>query len=140
MRVHTSRFGPLEVGDDAVVDFPDGLIGLEGGRFALVGRGDEDFLWLQSLEDPALAVPVTEPGRFFPGYVLELAEADAQRVGGTADAEVYVVVRAAGALEECTANLRAPILVREGRGHQVLNQADDAPLRAPLLAPGEPPG
>ena len=30
--------------------------------------------------------------------------------------------------------IAAPILVTAGRGHQVINQAPDAPVRAPLFA------
>jgi flagellar assembly factor FliW len=36
-------------------------------------------------------------------------------------------------LEDFSANLRAPILVNNGLGHQVINQAPDAPVRAPLF-------
>jgi len=46
---------------------------------------------------------------------------------------VYVTVRAADALEDFSANLYAPILISGGRGHQVINQSDDAPVRAPLF-------
>jgi flagellar assembly factor FliW len=46
---------------------------------------------------------------------------------------VLVVVRVGPTAEECFANLKAPILLAEGAGHQVLNEAD-APLRAPLIA------
>jgi flagellar assembly factor FliW len=42
-------------------------------------------------------------------------------------------VRATEMLEDCTANLRAPILISRGTGHQVINEADNAPMRAPLF-------
>jgi flagellar assembly factor FliW len=45
-----------------------------------------------------------------------------------------VTVRAGGAPEDLTANLRAPIVMANGRGFQVINEADDAPVRAPLFA------
>jgi flagellar assembly factor FliW len=45
-----------------------------------------------------------------------------------------VTVRAAETLEDFSANLRAPILIAQGSGHQVINQAPDAPVRAPLFA------
>ena len=41
---------------------------------------------------------------------------------------------AAEAIEDCTANLRAPILIVDGRGFQVINQVADSPVRIPLLA------
>jgi flagellar assembly factor FliW len=46
---------------------------------------------------------------------------------------VWVTVRAAGELSDFSCNLRAPIVVWNGRGHQVINEAPDAPVRAPLF-------
>ena len=45
-----------------------------------------------------------------------------------------MTVRAGEALEDFTANQKAPILVRGGRGWQIINQSDGAQLRAPLFA------
>jgi flagellar assembly factor FliW len=138
--IQSTRFGPLEVPDESVIEFPDGLIGLGGSRYALLAR-DEDsaFVWLHSLDDPALALPVTRPWDFFASYEVVLSDDEAERIGITRpeDAEVWVTVRAAPAIEDFTVNLRAPILVSGGRGHQVINEAEDAPVRAPLL--GGPP-
>ena len=64
------------------------------------------------------------------------ADDEAERIGVSSpeDALVYVTVRSAPALEDFCANLRAPILVVGNQGHQVINQAQDAPVRAPLFA------
>ena len=130
----SSRFGTVEVEEDAVLRFPQGLIGLGGEQFALVGDEEETILWLHSVEDPELAVPVAEPWAFFPDYALDVSDDDAERIGITdpGKARVLVVVRVGATAQECYANLKAPILVADGTGHQVLNEAD-APLRAPLL-------
>ena len=50
------------------------------------------------------------------------------------EVDVYVTVRAAEALDDFVANLKAPILIRSGRGYQVINQAPGCELRAPLFA------
>jgi flagellar assembly factor FliW len=134
--LESTRFGTLEVPENAVVEFPNGLIGLGGRRYALLARSEEStFVWLHSLEDPELALPLTNPWRFFNSYEVELSDDEAARIGVTDDDEtaVYVTVRAAETLEEFSANLRAPILIAHGHGHQVINQAPDAPVRAPLF-------
>ncbi len=130
----SSRFGTVEVEEDAVLRFPQGLIGLGGDRFALVGGPEEPIKWLHSVDDPELALPVAEPWAFFPDYALDVSDDDAERLGLTdpGQATVFVVVRVGATAQECFANLKAPILVADGTGHQVLNEAD-APLRAPLL-------
>jgi flagellar assembly factor FliW len=135
--LQSSRFGELQIPAEAILDFPNGLIGLGGRRFALLARTDESaFAWLHSMDDPELAIPVTNPWRFFEGYAIDLADDEAARLGitGPEDASVYVTVRSAPALEDFCANLRAPILVVGTQGHQVINQSPDAPVRAPLFA------
>jgi flagellar assembly factor FliW len=135
--LESTRFGTLEIPHEAVVEFPNGLIGLGGHRYALLAR-DEDatFVWLHSLDDPDLALPLTNPWRFFSAFEVELSDDEAERLGvdDADETTVYVTVRAAESLEDFSANLRAPILITHGKGFQVINQAPDAPVRAPLFA------
>jgi flagellar assembly factor FliW len=133
----STRFGDVEISDDALVEFPNGLIGLRGTRYALVPHdATGTFLWLHSMDDPDLALPVTKPWTFFPSYEVELSDSEAERIGVTdpARAEVFVTVRATGEAKDFSANLRAPIIVSGGRAFQVINEAEDAPVRAPLFA------
>ena len=135
--LRSTRFGELEVPAEAVIEFPNGLIGLGGSRYTLLARSDEAmFVWLHSVDDPAIAIPLTNPWKFFADYAVELSDSDQERIGieDPAAAQVYVTVRAAEAIEDFTANLRAPILLVEGRGFQVINQVPDSPVRIPLLA------
>lgn len=137
LTIESSRFGPLEIDPSSVLEFPEGLIGLTGSCYALIAAGpDAPFLWLQSLEDPSLALPVTNPHRFFADFAVEVVDEDAERLGFDAGSamDVYVTVRAASAIEDFTANLKAPILVHAGRAWQVINQAPGSELRVPLFA------
>ena len=131
--VESSRFGTLEIEESAVIEFPTGLIGLGGTRWTLVGDiTDGPFQWLHSLEDGDIALPVTNPWAFFAEYEVELSDADTAKLGAD-EATVLVTVRASTELADFSANLRAPILIAEGRGHQMINEAKDAPVRAPLF-------
>ena len=133
MTFESSRFGTVEIAADAVIEFPSGLIGLGGSRYALVSADtDGAFHWLHSLEDASLALPVTNPWLFFADYEVELSDADTARVASETP-DVWVTVRTGSAPSDFSANLRAPILVADGRGHQVINEASDAPVRAPLF-------
>ena len=125
--IDSTRFGRIEVAPGSAIAFPQGLAGLDSRRFTLVARAADDaFLWLHSLEDPALALPVTDPRRFFAEFALAPA--------APAGAAIYVTVRASERLEDFTANLRAPLVIVDGIGEQVLNEAPGAELRAPLFA------
>jgi flagellar assembly factor FliW len=132
----STRFGPLELDAGAVIEFPAGLIGLGGLRYALVAtEPDAPFAWLHSVDDPGVALPVTNPWLHYGDYRVELSDADTERVGAEdpAQVDVWVTVRAASELSHFSCNLRAPIVVWKGRGHQVINEAPDAPVRAPLF-------
>lgn len=134
--VESTRFGIIEVPEEGVIEFPEGIAGLPGHRWTLLARDAEsDFLWLHSLEDPSVALPVTNPWVFFPEYAVEIDDVQAAEIGivDPSEAEVYVTVRAAEALEDFRANLRAPILVHRGRGRQVINLVE-APIQAPMFA------
>ena len=135
LTVDSSRFGTLEIDPADRVAFPAGLIGLGGRDFVLVDHDAESsFRWLQSLDDPALALPVTNPWAFFGDYEVELSDDDTERLGETSDVDVWVTIRTGAELSDFSANLRAPIVIANGLGFQVINEATDAPVRAPLFA------
>ncbi len=143
LTIESSRFGQVEIDPASVLEFPEGLIGLAGSRYAMIADNPEaPFMWLQSLEDPSLALPVANPHRFFADFAVEVVDEDAERLSLDASSamDVYVTVRAAPALEDFTANLKAPILVRSGQAWQVINQAPGCELRVPLFPGGEPDG
>jgi flagellar assembly factor FliW len=131
--IDSPRFGTLEIASEDVIEFPHGLIGLGGSRFAIVER-EGSFSWLHSIDDPSLALPVTNPWDFFADYAVELSDEDSEPItAAPADVAVWVTVRAGAELADFYANLRAPILVASGHGHQVINESPDAPVRAPLF-------
>ena len=134
LTIDSSRFGALEISSDDVIDFPAGLIGLGGRRYAIVATDDSAFSWLHSIDDPTLALPVTNPWHFFSDYAVDLSDEAAEPItADAADVAVFVTVRAGAELSDFYANLRAPILIAEGQGHQVINESADAPVRAPLF-------
>ena len=135
LTIDSSRFGTLEIASDDVIEFPAGLIGLGGRQYALVTVDDDSsFCWLHSIDDPALALPVTNPWHFFSDYEVDLSDEASQAItADAADVAVFVTIRAGAELSDFYANLRAPILIADGQGHQVINESADAPVRAPLV-------
>lgn len=136
--IESSRFGRLEIPDEQAIEFPLGLIGLPGSAYAFVDPNPGGaFRWLHSLQDGSLALPVVDPRLVVSAFELSVGAEERQRVGldDLSAAAVYVTVRATADPSEATLNLRAPIVVCRGRGHQVINTAPGASLRAPLAAP-----
>jgi flagellar assembly factor FliW len=140
LTVESSRFGTVEIDPAAVIEFPTGLIGLDGRRWAILSADLQGpFHWLHSLEDANLALPVANPWQFFGEYEVVLSDSDSRRVNAQEpeDVDVWVTVRAGSELSDFSANLRAPIVVCKGHGFQVINEATDAPVRAPLFPAAE---
>ncbi len=76
------RFGEVQVAEEDVIEFPFGLIGLGGSRYTLLDRNPgTGFLWLHSVDEPALALPVVRPEPFFSEFSLHMAPEDVERTG-----------------------------------------------------------
>jgi flagellar assembly factor FliW len=137
MQITTTRFGVVDIDPEDVLLFSNGLFAFESQRhWVLLADTDNDAVaWLQSLSDPAVALPLISPRRFVPSYQvritrnqltpLELAALDKAFV-------LTVVTRNHGRL---TVNLKAPIIINLDRrvGRQVV-VSDDQPLQLELPA------
>ena len=139
MMINSTRFGTFEVGDDAVLTFPDGVPGLPGERYVLVARDENSpFYWLHSVDHADVALPVANPWLFFPEYDVRVSDDDASRVEITAPENVQIlcVVRATERLEDFTINLAGPIVVNTtGKlGRQILNDTGGYSVRHPLFS------
>ena len=82
MHIESSRFGTIEIRDDAVITFAGGLPGLPGEQWSLVATDENSpFFWLQSIEDADVAIPVTSPWLFFGDYQVKVPDDEASRLG-----------------------------------------------------------
>ena len=134
MKIKT-RFGQMEIDADDIVDFPDGLFGLEDCRqwILLADRQSDAIVWLQSLDRPEFALPLASPRRFVPGYQMRVARRELAplKLDDTATARVLVIVgRTARGL---SLNLKAPLVINLGRrvGRQVITNGE-LPVRYEL--------
>lgn len=140
LRVPTVRFGTLEVEEDLILTLPDGLIGFEDSRRYVIVRHDENsaFRWLQSLDAPAVALPIVEPGEFRPDYAPILSDADARALELTEETPklVFVIVTVpAHDPRAMTANLLGPIVINglTRRGKQVIVQNEEYTTRHAIM-------
>lgn len=113
MLIETTRFGPIEVDETRILQFPEGLLGFpEHRRYALIQTSpDPVFFWLQSVDDAALAFVVCDPLAFVKDYQAPVRRDDLEHLGLTelSDAQVLVIVnKVDGGL---TANLLGPLVI-----------------------------
>ena len=115
MVVNTSRFGPVQIAQEDIVRFPEGLLGFNDlESFVLLDDpNDEIFAWLQSCDEPSIAFPVLEPELFEEGFSLKLSKADLQSLDETEAQKLrsFCIITIPEDPAKMTANLKAPIVV-----------------------------
>lgn len=129
MQVMTTRFGTIEIEPDLILTFSEGLIGFERCHRYIVLRQDNNniFRWLQSLDEPAIAFPIVEPGAFRPDFRPTISDVDARFLELERDTPILlfaVVTVPANNPRDMTANLLGPLVVNAvtRTGKQVIIQ------------------
>lgn len=115
VQFETSRFGVLEVEEERIINFPDGLLGFPDiRRYVLMDYKDTPLKWLQAVDDPDLAFIVTEPAVLFPDYKVRLDPATRQylKLEKDEDLAVLMIIRVEG--EQVIANLQGPLFLNAG--------------------------
>jgi len=113
MIIQTSRFGPLEVDEVRLIQFPKGILGFaEQHDYALIQTAEESgFYWLQAVDRPNLAFVVCDPRLFVNDYVVPVKLDDLEQIGlqDPSDAQVFIIVNKVQ--DTLTGNLQGPLVV-----------------------------
>lgn len=120
MRIETARFGVLEVPEESVVTFPEGLPGFTGKRYVIFRRDETPIVeWIQSLDEPDVALMTVDPQDLVPGYEgrPKAAELAPIAAAGTDPASLIcrVVIRVADEPGRLYLNLFAPLFMNAER-------------------------
>jgi flagellar assembly factor FliW len=137
MKTIQSRFGEIEYDPQNVVTFPEGLIGFEDLRqFIVMPNKKEGLLfWIQSVEDPEVALVLTDPTNFFLTYKVVPEEGERAKLDISEEDDSYsLVVVTVSPQQEVTFNLMAPILFapKTNRAIQVILEKSGYSTREPL--------
>ncbi|MFS4458453.1 flagellar assembly protein FliW [Bdellovibrio sp. HCB2-146] len=139
MIISTSRFGQVELKQEDVLTFPEGLLGFADLRqFALLDDpSDEIFAWLQSCESPHIAFPVLEPELFSAQYKVNLTKGDleALKLPNQEAARYFSIVTIPDDPTQMTANLKAPVVVNVAAriARQCVLQDNSLAIREPIF-------
>jgi flagellar assembly factor FliW len=128
MDVQTTRFGPIEVADDDVIRFAEGLPSFPECRdwVLLADRQNATLAWLQSVDQPEVAFAVVSPRHHLPGYRLRVARRELEPIA-IEDLRAARVLSIVGKNERSvTLNLKAPLVINLDRrlGRQVIANGD----------------
>ena len=141
MKIETKIFGEIEISEEKIVTFQDGIIGFpEMKRFALLhdeerGAG-AGIRFLQSLDEPGFAMPVMDPLVVKPDYDPEVDD-ELLASAGDITAEnllVLVTVSIPGDLKKMSVNLQGPSIINidEHKACQLIVENSSYPVKFPV--------
>ncbi|MBQ7198937.1 MAG: flagellar assembly protein FliW [Selenomonadaceae bacterium] len=115
-KVNTDRFGEIEVDENRIIHFKNGIPAFEEEHEFIILPYDEEspYYFMQSLNKPSLAFLLTIPEIFFPDYSAEIdddtvAELEIKNVEKIL---VYAMITIPnGSVRYMTANLLAPLVI-----------------------------
>jgi flagellar assembly factor FliW len=140
IKIKTRRFGEIEIKEQQVIDFPDGVLGFDYvKKFVLLDTQDENspLKWLQAFDEPELAFIIIRPVDFMREYELVVSMNDIEAVGAK-DADVllvFAIVTIPSNPSEMTANLQGPIIINPEKklGRQAISLSDRYTVRHRIL-------
>jgi flagellar assembly factor FliW len=136
--VELPRFGTCTYAEAEVITFPWGLPGFSSLRrfLALTLKGQERFVWLQSLDDVSVALPMADPWQIFPDYAPRLPGYATSSLEITApdDFATLCVIVVTSQAAEMTMNLLAPVIInlKTNVGRQITLETGGYSVRTPV--------
>lgn len=140
MTIVTKVFGEITIDDDRIITFSKGIVGFpELTEFALLhdsDKGADSIHWLQSLQEPAFAMPVMDPLRVCPDYNPEVDDEILKNLGelNPDDMLVLVTMTVPKEVEKMSVNLKGPIIINatQKTAIQVIVEGDEYPVKFPI--------
>ena len=141
MKIQTRIFGEIEIAEEKIITFENGIIGFPDlKRFTLLhdeARGtDAGIRFLQSIEEPGFAMPVMDPLIVKPDYDPEVNDELLAAAGKITPENLVVLVTVTipKDLTKMTVNLQGPFVINaeERKACQVIVEGQDYPVKFPV--------
>ena len=138
MVAETKFFGTIDIEDDKIINFPNGIIGFENLKnFALIYDSEREerskISWLKSMEEPLMVLPVINPLDLMDAYTPTIEDELMKNIGDPADADllIFVTLSIPSDIEKMTANLKAPFIINtvERKAMQVIVENSEYPVK-----------
>lgn len=134
MIVKTKHFGEIDLDENKIITFSEGILGFSDYKsYTLLydNEGEErpDISWLQSLDEPALAIPVISPFLLREDYNPEVEDELLKPLGELNNDNIVVLVSITvpSDITMMSANLKAPFIMNADtrRGCQIIVENSD---------------
>ena len=141
MKINTRIFGEVDIADEKIITFPQGIIGFPDlNRFTLIFDEEKGvnagIRWLQSVDEPNFAMPVMDPLFVKADYNPQVEDAIFDTIGGINNDEVLVLVTVTVPkdIKNMTVNLKGPIIINAvtRKAIQVIVEGDENEVKFPV--------
>lgn len=141
MNIKTKAFGEVEIAEDKIITFENGIIGFpELRQFTLLHdeeRGaNAGIRFLQSVDEAGFAMPVMDPLIANPDYDPEVDDELLAGLGELTDENILVLVTVTipSDLTQMSVNLQGPIIinVEERKACQLIVEGGAYPVKFPI--------
>ncbi|MBR1702226.1 MAG: flagellar assembly protein FliW [Lachnospiraceae bacterium] len=141
MKIQTRAFGEVEIAEDKILTFENGIIGFpDMKRFTLIHDEEKGvgagIRFLQSLDEPGFAMPVMDPLLVRPNYDPQVEEALLKSLGTLTEENllILVTVTVPSDLTKMTVNLQGPIVinVETRKACQPIVENIEYPIKFPI--------
>lgn len=142
MKIDTKYFGEIEIADDKIIHFDNGLMGFEEYKdFTLLYDSEAVkrpfFSWLQCVTEKGLAFPVVNPLNVIKDYNPVVEDAILEPLGELKDEDIVLLVLATipKDVKETSVNMKAPIIINasNGKAIQVILEKGDYEIRYKII-------
>ena len=141
MKIETRIFGEIDIAEEKILTFEKGIIGFPDlKRFTLIH--DEEvganagIRYLQSMDEPAFALPVMDPLVVKPDYDPEVNDELLSGLGELNENNLLVLVTVSvpSDLTKMTVNLQGPIVINaeERKAAQIIVDSSEYPVKFPI--------
>lgn len=134
MLAKTKFFGEVELDDDKILEFPNGIIGFEDyKKFAILydedDKSENRISWLQSLDEQGLALPVIDPLVIAPEYAPVIEDELLGPLDDPSEEDLLFLLAMTipSDMTKVTANMKAPFIINAAtrKGVQLVVENED---------------
>ncbi|RKI43257.1 flagellar assembly protein FliW [bacterium D16-51] len=142
MKIDTRYFGEIEIGDEKILHFEQGLFGFEEYKDYTVLYDIEEeeepfFSWLQCVTEKALAFPIVNPFKVKEDYNPVVEDALLSPIGecSAEDLLVFLLATVPADPKKTTVNMKAPLVINtvNRQGIQIIVENDDYAIRHMIM-------
>lgn len=125
MNIMTKNFGKIEVNENQIIYFEEGIPGFRDLKeYVLIEDTESAFCYLQSIQEGNISFIMINPYLLKKDYTINIKEQYIEALGGGEDKEfsIYVIATILDTVEKATVNLVAPVLIQneKRRGMQII--------------------